>query len=998
MRLKAKLLLIGGLLFVLILLTSGAAYLYVKQHKLSEAAVNVAGRQRMLSQRITKEALNIHYQKIIGGEPDNSLKLKLENDLSLFEASHRALVSRSEEMGLPPTTEPAILAQLTRVKGIWDEFARNARVILRGDQESPAYQEAMAFLLANNETLLTEMDRAVKMYVEETGRRISRLLWKLKIVILMGVIGMVVWWFSIRKWIEIPIVELREGTEIIGQGNLDYRLEVKTRDEIGFLADSFNAMAENLIATTASRDELQREVAERVRAEEALRESEAALRTIIDTAVDGIITCSEEEIVQSFNPAAERLFGYTADEVIGQNVKMLMPSPYRENHHKYVENYKKTGVKKIIGSGRELVGQRKDGTIFPMYLAVSEWRHGDERRFTAIVHDLTEQKRAEEELGKLSQAVEQSSSTVIITDCKGKIEYVNPKFTQLTGYTPEEAMGQNAGILKSGHTPQEVYDRLWDTITSGREWKGEFLNKKKDGELFWESASIAPVIDPQGVITHFIAVKEDITERKRAEEALRKAHDELEQRVEERTAELVAANERLKAEIDERKRAEEELHESHRHLERQNQVIQELTRKITQHDNLKVALREITEAAANTLQVERASVWFYNDDCSKIKCIDLYEKSVDRHTEGNELSISDYPAYFEALKSERTITAHDAYADPRTKEFSESYLSPIGITSMMDAPIRLHDRGVGVICHEHVGPPRRWKPEEENFAGSMADLISLEMERFERRRAEEELTRVAEEHRKLIETAHALIFSVDTNGMITQWSHRAENITGYSEEEVMGRNLVEVFITQDYQNLVRNVLTKTLKGVDTANFEFPFYTRGGERMMLMMNATPIRGSDGNITGVLCVALVVTELWEYRENLEQRVEERTRELNRALYDTEEARDRIDAILKSVADGLIVTDIYNRVILMNRAAEDMLGVRLSEVMDRPIDFAIEDNTLRERIRTTLDEKVTGYEFDFTLPSEEPEHPRIIHARTSVIEEKSGKVNGIIPSCTM
>jgi len=133
--------------------------------------------------------------------------------------------------------------------------------------------------------------------------------------------------------------------------------------------------------------------------------------------------------------------------------------------------------------------------------------------------------------------------------------------------------------------------------------------------------------------------------------------------------------------------------------------------------------------------------------------------------------------------------------------------------------------------------------------------------------------------------------------------------------------------------------------------------------------------------------------EYSENLERMVEERTRELNRALYDTEQARDRIDGILKSIADGLIVTDLYNRIILMNRAAEDLLGVRLSEVIDRPIDFAIDDRTLRERIKNTLNKKQEGYEFDFELPEDGAEPPRIIRARTSMIKGKTGKHTGII-----
>lgn len=136
--------------------------------------------------------------------------------------------------------------------------------------------------------------------------------------------------------------------------------------------------------------------------------------------------------------------------------------------------------------------------------------------------------RQSAELRKLSQAVEQSANTVVITDAQGNIEYVNPKFAETTGYTAEEAIGQNPRVLKSGQQDSDLYTHLWQTITSGQEWHGEFYNKRKDGTLYWEQATIAPIYDEHGKITHFIAVKEDITERKRAEEALRESQHQLE--------------------------------------------------------------------------------------------------------------------------------------------------------------------------------------------------------------------------------------------------------------------------------------------------------------------------------------------------------------------------------------------------------------------------------------------------------------------------------------
>ena len=147
--------------------------------------------------------------------------------------------------------------------------------------------------------------------------------------------------------------------------------------------------------------------------------------------------------------------------------------------------------------------------------AVEEELRGTNDKLARRVKDRTA------EVSKLSYAVEQSPSSVVITDTKGNIEYVNPKFTQLTGYSLEETVGANPRILKSGKTSPEVYKELWKTITLGNEWCGEFCNKKKDGGLYWESASISPIKNDEGLITNFVAIKEDITDRKHADEQIK---------------------------------------------------------------------------------------------------------------------------------------------------------------------------------------------------------------------------------------------------------------------------------------------------------------------------------------------------------------------------------------------------------------------------------------------------------------------------------------------
>lgn len=147
--------------------------------------------------------------------------------------------------------------------------------------------------------------------------------------------------------------------------------------------------------------------------------------------------------------------------------------------------------------------------------------------------DITERKQVEQKLHKLTRAVEQSGSTIVITNTDGAIEFVNPAFTLITGYSFEEAVGQNPKILKSGYQPDAVYAELWRTITQGIVWQGELLNRKKSGELYWEHATIAPVKNNVGEVTHYVAVKDDITKRKEAEEELQIAYESLEARIDE---------------------------------------------------------------------------------------------------------------------------------------------------------------------------------------------------------------------------------------------------------------------------------------------------------------------------------------------------------------------------------------------------------------------------------------------------------------------------------
>ena len=163
----------------------------------------------------------------------------------------------------------------------------------------------------------------------------------------------------------------------------------------------------------------------------------------------------------------------------------------------------------------------------PVSIDIGVYFENNLKYFICTFHDLSKEIQLETELYNCSQAIEQSPVSVVITDVHGDITYVNPKFTRVTGYTYDEAIGANPRILKSGKQSAEFYTEMWSTILNGKEWRGEFHNKKKNGESYWEDALISPIIDKNGIVTNFIAVKEDITEKKLALEALHASEEKL---------------------------------------------------------------------------------------------------------------------------------------------------------------------------------------------------------------------------------------------------------------------------------------------------------------------------------------------------------------------------------------------------------------------------------------------------------------------------------------
>jgi PAS domain S-box-containing protein len=269
------------------------------------------------------------------------------------------------------------------------------------------------------------------------------------------------------------------------------------------------------------------DITEQRQYENTLQESQKKYRELADFLPQTVFEIDLEGNLLFVNQYSFAAFKYDLDDFEkGLDIfQMMIPG----ERPKIVEFIRKA-LSENDTAEEEFVALRKDGTTFPVLVfSTTVIRDNKPIGLRGILIDITDRKQIESELRKLSRAVEQSPNSIMITNIFGDLEYVNPMFTQLTGYTFQEVVGKNPRFLKSGETNDGEYKKLWDTLLKNETWRGEFHNRKKNGELYWESVSISAIVDTHGKITHFLAIKEDITDKKNIEKELIKAKEKAEE-------------------------------------------------------------------------------------------------------------------------------------------------------------------------------------------------------------------------------------------------------------------------------------------------------------------------------------------------------------------------------------------------------------------------------------------------------------------------------------
>ncbi len=429
-------------------------------------------------------------------------------------------------------------------------------------------------------------------------------------------------------------------------------------------------------------------------------------------------------------------------------------------------------------------------------------------------HDVTERVRSQQQLKLLESCVSRINDIVIITEADSfdepgpRIVFVNDAFERLTGYKREEVIGRSPRFLQGEETSRESLTEIRNALEQRKPVRTEVVNYTKDGEKIWLEIEIVPVVDAAGSVRHLIAVERDVSERKK-NQALLKANET-------------------------------------RYINQRNALIALTRKKSHQDGGILQSFRHITETAAQTLDVSRVSIWRYSGDRSGIDCVDLYQLESGAHSSGIHLSAADFPAYFQGLSEMELIVADDARTNPCTSEFSENYLIPLGITSMLDAPIHFGNSVEYLICHEHVGTPRQWTADEKTFTIAIANLVSLTLEAHERARAEAEVIKSHQRFQSVAAATNDTIWDWDLLTNSFWWNDGFAHLFGWtaSDTEPSVRAWIRQIHPEDRSRVVSGIYAAIESDRTQWTDEYRFMSNDGSVAYVIDRGQILRDAEG----------------------------------------------------------------------------------------------------------------------------------------------------------
>ena len=456
--------------------------------------------------------------------------------------------------------------------------------------------------------------------------------------------------------------------------------------------------------------------------------------------------------------------------------------------------------------------QLSDGTIHWIEWTVNRVTGKDSNGFEyqAVGQDVSEFKLNEDHLTKIIVAVEQSKSTVIITDTEGIIEYVNPRFTSVTGYTSEEVKGKNARILKSDENDEKIFEDLWSDISNGKEWQGELINKKKNGELFWELVTISPVKNSDGIITNFLAVKEDIS--------LLKKSDNLEK------------------------------------------ALYQISRAVIENDDLDNLYTSIHKSLGKVIPADNFFIAIYDQKKNLLSFpyfVDQFDEPYETGAPGKGLT--EY-----VLKTGKPLHVNQEIFKTLV-EAGEVDLVGTDSLDWIGVPLKIGEDTFGVIVVQTYSEDIRLDERDLNVLIYVSDQIALAIERT---RTHNLLKSREERYRLLFDKAADLIVIIDAHGKVLDINNMFEEETGYKRSELIGQNaFTSGILTTKSAISAAFYLSRLMIGKEVPIFEIEGVKKDGGIIPYELRAVPIKEKD-KLIGVQSILRNITDRRKTEAKLHQ----------------------------------------------------------------------------------------------------------------------------------
>jgi PAS domain S-box-containing protein len=564
--------------------------------------------------------------------------------------------------------------------------------------------------------------------------------------------------------------------------------------------------------------DLENEVSERLKAEKEIKLANAFSEGLISQMHEGLVVFDLETKIISVNPAFCEISGFTEKELIGKSC------PYPFSPPEIVEEANIRHEKLTRG---EVIDEfestyiRKNGIRFNVHVMVSSIKdiNGNHTAYFGTIQDITERKKAELELrlakefsDKLIMSMQEG---LLIVDLDGKIIMVNNSLCEILNYSEEELIGLNLPYPFTKTEDFELILSIKNDLTKGQTKSFQLEFVKKNGTTILASFLTGNILDANGKIIALFGTVKDVSKEEKAKKML-----------------------------------EENAIKSNQKKE----VILELASYVGKDFNK--SLKKITELAAKTLNVERVSIWSFNDKKDEIHCEKRYQLSEKLHHDGLVLRKNDNKNYFDALNKEKAILINDAVNDDITKGFATNYLIPNKIASLMDVFINSTEGYYGIICFEQVGEIREWTADEQEFATSIASIVSLMVEGTERRAAENELNSEKEFSENLITSLNEGLSVVSLDGVHIKVNPALCEMTGFTEKELVGIKAPFPYWPPEEYDKIFEAFNDPVKSFGV-NKKAILMRKNGERFPVTLSDSIIRDNDGEIVAYFTTITDIT---------------------------------------------------------------------------------------------------------------------------------------------